>query len=153
MDRSFSWASDIVAQYASVLEHGKGVASPLFSESALPASKNDVKEAIIIDASVRRANDDISDPELEIYRTCYMLLMNAVPDERADALGDALTSIESAGGVEHLPGAKLRDAARKIGSAFGERSSGEAARQGATLLAEFDDRLERSLRIYRSGTA
>lgn len=151
IDSAFSWADNLVDQYAALLEHQ--TKSPYFWEGALPANKEDVKQALLIVATVRRGRGQISDDDLRIYKQAYTCLMYAISDERAAALESAMNSIASAGGTSNLSDAEIRDVARHIASAHQPPDVDQDVPMAAVLPAEFDTRLTALLTTYTEGAA
>jgi len=149
IENAFSWADDVVGRYAALLERQTG--SPYFPEGALPASKDEVKQALLVVATVRRGTGHISDGDLHIYKAAYTRLIYATPDERATALDRSMTSVKTVGGVANLPNAQLRDVVRGVASAYEAQGVDQDQREAAALPAEFDARLASLLAIYRRG--
>jgi hypothetical protein len=132
-------AQELVTRYGAVLEHSKTLVR---SEATLPASKEQIKRALITVA--RQARRSGSLPEtLEPLRAGYASLADFLSEREAEATAgfDALTAVTGA----QLDNANLRDLAAKIATAgpgaldVKRRSTDEFAR----LILEFDEQAGR----------
>lgn len=88
-------ADELVSAYAKLIEGNEG--SILMPESSLPASRDDIKLALVTTAAAKLRAGLISDSEVGLYRASYMLLMNFVPDDqaaRASGITDAARALK-----------------------------------------------------------
>lgn len=147
IDSAFPWADRIVGLYADLLS-GQ-TSSPHFHEGALPASKDEIKEALLIVAVARFANSLISEAEIDVYKAAYGRLVNAISAARASSLDVATNIVERAGGVDNLSPSELRDAVRGIAAAYQPRNVDKDLVEMVRLPAEFDARFAALLSTYR----
>lgn len=146
LEDAFSSADTIVDRYAALLK--RSTMSPYFSEDELPASKENVKRALLVVAAVRRGNGHISDDEVNVYKTAYSRLSFVISSEHTQFLDSSLSPIESGGGVANLDDTQFRDALRDFASAHRGRDTAQELREGATLPREFDTRFASLLSTY-----
>ena len=126
-----------MSQYADLLSAPRP--SPFFPESALPASKAEVKEAILLVAVDRAHKKQLPAKDLDTYRTCFMLLMNARSDAPSTHLNDLMESIKRQGGPSALSNDAIRQTLGEFSSVYGTGGAmSGAAEDGASLVVEFD---------------
>ncbi len=130
-------AQELVNEYGAVLEHSQTVT---LSEAVLPATKEQIKEALV--ALARHSQASGSSPEtLEPLRVGYASLADFVSERDAES-ANTFDSLATAGAGE-LDHVKLRELAAKIaesgaGALDVKRQSTE---EFARLSAEFDERV------------
>lgn len=130
-------AQEIVNKYGAVLEHSKTITH---SEAVLPASKEQIKDALVVLA--RHAKASGASPEaLEPLRVGYASLADFVSEHDADA-ATTFDSLATAGAAE-LNDAQLRELAGKIAAsdAGALDVKRESTKEFARLTAEFDERV------------
>jgi hypothetical protein len=143
--RTLAWADDIVTRYAAVLERQR--LTPYFAESDLPASKDEVKQAILIVVAERIVADRMPASDLETYRHCYMLLINAKP---ASAVAQFNKIGEAVRRDPHPAPEVSRERVREFTSVLAVLR--EPPEEGERLLSEFTTRLDAMIASYVADT-
>lgn len=130
-------AQDLVNKYGAVLEHSKTL---IRSEAALPASKEQIKNALV--ALARHAKISGFSPEaLEALRVGYASLADFVSERDAEAVNkfDNLTGAAAT----RLDDARLRELAAQVAEsgAGAVEVTSHSTDEFARLTAEFDERV------------
>lgn len=137
VDQLISESDDLVGTYADLLEGNK--TDVLRPESSLPAPKEAIKRALVITAASKLRAGVITEVEVEIYRTAYMLLTNFVPDDQAQRVREANDAARAWSGSPDQSDEELVKVMEKFSGTAGlwRRPAGEDLK----LLNEFDTRL------------
>lgn len=137
--RLIKWAGDVVGTYADLLEGNK--ADLLLPESALPASRDDIKRALLITACTQLRKGIITDADLDVYRTGYMLLMNFVPDDAARRARERTAAVKAWRESPTRSNLDLQTALKTFANNPDAVTGEGSTSQGIELVAEFEARM------------
>ncbi len=135
------WANDIVGEYADLLERKAGLWIP---ESALPASLEEVKEAIVITAADKFGKGLITKRQLDVYRSGYVSLAWVAATEDAHRANGLMPAVKA---FKESP-TQTDDKLVALLTQFAENASlfrEEPSHDGFALWQEFDAALAKKL--------
>lgn len=132
-------ADALVQAYAKLLESGAGLV--LKPESSLPASKAEIKDALLTVATYHHDNGTMMEEGESVFRNAYSFLANFVDDERA---ANSAVMFTAAAAWKNSPTRSL-DELRAAAKAIASATTDEEADPGhliepVALAAEFDER-------------
>lgn len=130
---------EIAERYQRLLQADESLKRPnisvvVKSDSRLPASKDDIEEAILIIARRLHRQGQLTDAARETFRSCYGHLGTFQPDPDAARVEQLARNMDDRRVSTQAESALALAAMKRATDEFGER------------LAEFDDVLERFLR-------
>ena len=119
-------------------------------ESSLPASRDDIKRALVFTAAWKLNAGLISEAEVDVYRASYMLLMNFVPDNQASRMREITEAAQAWKGSPNQSDELLAVALQMFSSHADLFPGQSVTTQGHALAKEFDDRFSQVMTAART---